>query len=143
MNGALTPEDRGTAAQLIERALSAAETWASTASRLLLGLVLLWFGVHELTDPGLWTGYVSVVSTTSNAAQILVLAHGWLLLVLAVALLAGIAPRVAATIAAALLVEIVISLAVNGLSDLVLRDVGVLGLAVAVAGASRQRLLLR
>lgn len=143
MNGALTPEDRGTAAQLIERALSAAETWASTASRLLLGLVLLWFGVHELTDPGLWTGYVPVVSTTSNAAQILVLAHGWLLLVLAVALLAGIAPRVAATIAAALLVEIVISLAVNGLSDLVLRDVGVLGLAVAVAGASRQRLLLR
>jgi uncharacterized membrane protein YphA (DoxX/SURF4 family) len=110
---------------------------------MLLGLVLLWFGYHELVDPGMWTGYVPVFSATSNIAQILVLAHGWLLLVLAVALLAGIAPRVAASLAALLLLEIIISLGVHGLSDLVLRDVGVFGLALAVAGAAHQRLLLR
>jgi hypothetical protein len=65
-------------------------------------------------------------------------------LVLAVALIAGVAPRVAAMIASLLLVEIVISLSTSGgLSDLVLRDVGVLGLSVSVIGTKRARLLLR
>lgn len=106
-------------------------------ARLLLGLVLLWFGYHELVAPGLWTGYVSIISATSQAAQVLVLAHGWLRLVLAVALLCGVAPRLAAAVAAMLLLEILISLSVTGgLSDLVLRDVGVLGLAIAISGAT-------
>lgn len=119
------------------------EAWAPTAARLLLGLVLLWFGYHELVAPELWTGYVPVLAATSHGAEVLVLAHGWALLVIAVALLAGVAPRVAAALAAVLLVEIVISLwATGGLSDLVLRDVGVLGLSIGITGATRQRLLL-
>jgi hypothetical protein len=74
----------------------------------------------------------------------MVLAHGWLLLVLAVAMIAGIAPRAAAAAAAVLLLEIVISLTVTGgLSDLTLRDVGVLGLAVCLTGRHSQRLTLR
>jgi uncharacterized membrane protein YphA (DoxX/SURF4 family) len=129
--------------QILERFGSITEAWGPTAARLLLGLVLLWFGYHELVQPGLWTGYVPVLSATSHAAQVLVLAHGWLLLVLAVALLGGVAPRLAAGIAAVLLLEIVISLGVQGLSDLVLRDVGVFGLSLGVAGATRHRLLLR
>ena len=57
-----------------------------------------------------------------------VLAHGWVLLMLAVALMAGIATRLAAGIAAITLLEIVVWLAVTAsLSDLVLRDLGVLG----------------
>ena len=89
-------------------------------SRVLLGLVLAWFGYHELVRPGLWTGYVPVLSPGSSAAVVLVLAHGWVLLVLAVALIAGIAPRVVAAVATVLLFEIVISLWVTGgLSDLV------------------------
>lgn len=129
--------------QLLDRFGPATEAWAPTAARLLLGLVLLWFGYHELVQPGLWTGYVPILSASSHAAQVLVLAHGWLLLVLAVALLGGVAPRLAAAIAAVLLLEIVISLGVQGLSDLVLRDVGVLGLSLAVAGATQHRLLVR
>jgi len=128
--------------QLLERFGTVTAAWAPTVARLLLGLVLLWFGYHELVQPGLWTGYVPVLSPTSHAAEVLVLAHGWALLVLAVALLAGVAPRLAAAVAAVLLLEIVISLAVTGLSDLVLRDVGVLGLSIAVTGGARQRLLL-
>jgi hypothetical protein len=76
-------------------------------------------------------------------AIILVLAHGWVLLVLAAALLAGIAPRAAAAIASMLLLEIVISLAVTGVSDTTLRDVGVLGLAACLTGCRNQRLVLR
>ena len=128
---------------LPERAGELAADWAPTVGRLLLGLVLAWFGYHELVSPSLWTGYVPLLSG-SSLAVLLVLAHGWLLLMLAVALVAGIAVRAAAAVAAVLLLEIVISLALtNGLSDLVLRDVGVLGLAVCLTGSTQQRLLLR
>ena len=49
----------------------------------------------------------------------------------------------AAALAALLLLEIVVWLASNaGLSDLTLRDVGVLGLAFCVMGSSEQRLVL-
>jgi uncharacterized membrane protein YphA (DoxX/SURF4 family) len=117
--------------------------WSPTAGRVLLGLVLAWFGYHELMQPALWTGYVPVLSSTSAAAVVLVLAHGWLLLMLAVALLAGIVPRLAAAAAALLLLQIVITLTVTaGLSDLTLRDVGVLGLAVCLTGRGAQRLTL-
>jgi uncharacterized membrane protein YphA (DoxX/SURF4 family) len=120
-----------------------AAEWAPTAGRVLLGLVLAWFGYHELMLPGEWTGYVPVISETSTLAIVAVVVHGWVLLVLAVALVAGIAPRVSAAIASVLLLEIVISLAVTGLSDTSLRDVGVLGLAVCLTGCRSQRLVLR
>ena len=117
--------------------------WGPTAARLLLGLVLAWFGYHELVQPSLWTGYVPVVSAASSLAVLLVLAHGWLLLLLAVAIVAGVAHRSASAVAALLMLEIVISLTVTGgLSDLTMRDVGVLGLASCLAAGTRQRLLL-
>lgn len=117
--------------------------WAPTVGRILFGLVLAWFGYHELVQPSLWIGYVPVVSG-STLLVLLVLAHGWLLLVLAVAMLAGIAVRAVAAVAVVLLLQIVISLTMsNGLSDLVLRDVGVLGLAVCLTATTRQRLVLR
>jgi len=125
------------------RAGQLAAAWAPVAARVLLGLVLAWFGYHELVRPSLWTGYVPVLSPASGLAVFLVLAHGWMLLLLAVALVAGVAARTAAAVAAVLMLEIVISLTVTGgLSDLTLRDVGVLGLAVCLTGASQQRLVL-
>jgi uncharacterized membrane protein YphA (DoxX/SURF4 family) len=118
--------------------------WAPTAARILLGLVLAWFGYHELVQPALWTGYVPVVSAQSTLATLLVLAHGWVLFVLAVALIAGIVPRVAAGAAAVMLLEIVLSLTVTGgLTDLTLRDIGVLGLAIAATAPGEQRLTLK
>ena len=121
-----------------------AAEWAPAAGRVLLALVLAWFGYHELVRPGLWTGYVPGLAPTSAVAVVAVLAHGWLLLMLAVALAAGVATRLAAALAALVMLEVVISLTVTaGLSDLTLRDVGVLGLAVALTGPGRQRLALR
>ena len=127
----------------LDLASAVAAEWAPTAGRVLLGLVMLWFGYHELLLPGEWTGYVPVISESSSLAIILVLAHGWVLLVLSAALLAGVAPRVAAAIASLLMLEIVIALAATGLSDTALRDVGVLGLAVCLTGCKHQRLVLR
>ena len=125
-----------------ERAGQLAAEWAPTVGRVLLGLVLAWFGYHELVQPSVWTGYVPVVSG-STLVVLLVLAHGWLLLMLAVAMVAGIAVRAVAAVAVVLLLQIVTSLTMsNGLSDLILRDVGVLGLAVCLTASTRQRLVL-
>jgi uncharacterized membrane protein YphA (DoxX/SURF4 family) len=126
-----------------ERAGDLVAEWAPVAGRVLLGLVLAWFGYHELTSPDQWTGYVPVINETSQLAIVAVLVHGWVLFVLAVALIAGIAPRISAAIASVLLLEIVISLSVSGLSDTSMRDVGVLGLAVVLTGCRSQRLVLR
>ena len=106
-------------------------------------MVFAWFGYHELLQPGQWTQYVPVISESSSLAIISVLVHGWVLLVLAAALIAGIAPRASAAVASVLMLEIVIALMATGLSDTALRDVGVLGLAVALTGATHQRLVLR
>ena len=127
----------------LDLASAVAAEWAPTAGRVLLGVVMLWFGYHELLLPGEWTGYVPVISESSSLAIILVLAHGWVLLVLSAALLAGVVPRAAAAIASLLMLEIVIALAATGLSDTALRDVGVLGLAVCLTGCKNQRLVLR
>lgn len=125
-----------------ERAGKLAAEWAPTGGRVLLGVVLAWFGWHELVQPSVWTGYVPLVSG-ATLTVLLVLAHGWLLLMLAVALVAGIAVRAVAAAAVLLLLQIVTSLTMtNGLSDLVLRDVGVLGLAVCLTGTTRQRLVI-
>jgi uncharacterized membrane protein YphA (DoxX/SURF4 family) len=125
------------------RAYRLAAEWAPTMARVLLGLVLAWFGYHELVAPGLWTGYVPGVAAASQVAVVLVLVHGWVLLVLAVAIVAGVAMRLAAAIAALLVLQIVITLTVTGgLTDLTLRDVGVFGLAICLTGSSRQRAVL-
>jgi len=129
--------------RLAEQVGAISAEWAPTAGRIVLGLVFFWFGYHELVQPGGWTQYVPIVSESSSLAVILVLAHGWVLFVVAGALVAGIAPRAAAAIASVLLLEIVISLAVTGVSDTVLRDLGVLGLAVCLTGCKNQRLVLR
>lgn len=120
------------------------QAWAPTAARVTLGLVLLWFGVHELVQPSLWTGYVPLIPQTSKLAIGLVLFHGWMLSVLGVALVLGVAPRLAAAASALLLTEIVISLTLTGgLSDIVARDFGVLGLALAVLATAEQGVRLR
>jgi uncharacterized membrane protein YphA (DoxX/SURF4 family) len=128
---------------LAGRAYRFAADWAPTAARVLLGLVLAWFGYHELVAPRLWTGYVPGVAPASQLAVALVLVHGWVLLVLAVAIVAGVALRLVAALAALLVLQIVITLtATGGLTDLTLRDVGVLGLALCLTGSSRQRAVL-
>jgi len=135
--------EQGRAGEIADRVQGLAAEWAPTLARVLLGLVLAWFGYHELMTPQLWTGYVPGVAATSQVAIALVLVHGWVLLVLAVAIIAGVALRLAAAVAALFLLQIVISLTISGgLTDLTLRDVGVLGLAICLTAGTRQRVML-
>ena len=124
-------------------ALVLGQTWAPTLARVCLGLVLLWFGIHELVQPSLWTGYVPLISQTSQLALGLVLVHGWVLTLLGVALALGVMPRVAAAVSVLLLFEIVVSLTITaGFSDIVARDVGIMGLALAVFAGRDSKLAM-
>ena len=132
------------ASGLIDDAGRLAAEWGPTIGRVALGLVMAWFGYHELVAPQLWTGYVPLISSTSTVAIVLVLAHGWLLLLLAVAIVAGVLLRLSAAVSAVLLAEIIVSLTVSGgLTDISLRDLGVFGLAVMLTSGAPQRLAVR
>jgi uncharacterized membrane protein YphA (DoxX/SURF4 family) len=126
-----------------DRLAALAAEWAPVVGRAMLGLVFIWFGFHELEHPGSWTQYVPVISESSTLAIVAVLMHGWVLFVLGFGLIAGIEPRWAAALSSVIMLEIVISLIVTGLSDTAMRDVGVLGLAVCLTGVRHQRLVLR
>ncbi len=109
----------------------------------MLGFVFAWFGFHELWQPHLWTGYVPFLSPTSSLAVAAVLIHGWVLLLLATALLFGIVPRLAAALGVLVMIEVVLSLTLSGgLNDIATRDIGVLGLALAVLAQPGRDLLL-
>ena len=119
------------------------EAWAPTAVRITLGLIFLWFGVAELLQPRMWAGYVPLLSSSSSVASLLVLLHGGLLWMLATALILGIAPRTAALLSVGVMGEIILALLFgHGLSDIVARDLGVLGLALVTLVSDRQKLLL-
>lgn len=119
------------------------QEWTSTLAREILGAICLWFGVNELIQPHLWTGYVPFVPATGTLIVVLVLLHGAFLFVLGVALVFGIAPRVAALMMGLLLMEIILDLTVgHGVNDIAVRDLGILGLSLAVIGSTRQRLML-
>ncbi len=130
----------GTAHVMIETPLG---EWAVTVARIVLGLVCLWFGTNELIQPHLWTGYVPIIPTTGVLPVVLVLLHGGALFVFGIALIVGIVPRIVALFVALLLLEIVLTLSIgHGVNDIAVRDMGILGLALAIAGSTRQRLLL-
>ncbi len=136
--------DTGITVSSLSGDLDSLAAWGTTLARVILGLVLAWFGYHELVVPKLWTGYIPVLSPSSEISQLLVLAHGVVLSVLAIGLIAGIAPRLLAAVAAIVMLEIVTSLIITaGLSDLVLRDIGVLGLSLSVMASRHERLVLQ
>ncbi|MGB9962069.1 MULTISPECIES: DoxX family protein [Halobacterium] len=141
----MTARDRvdalgGRASSLAERAPAPA-----TLARVGLGLMLVAAGAHKLIDPAGWTVYVTdwlapllVVSPTA-----FMLANGYLELGFAALLLADRCTAFAALVAAGSLAVTTVYLVVvwvdTGLfGDVVARDVGLTGLALAVlVGALR------
>jgi uncharacterized membrane protein YphA (DoxX/SURF4 family) len=105
------------------------------AMRLSLGLVCAWFGVNQWLDPESWAhfvpGFMSAVSPLPD--ELLIRLHGSLLLVAAVTTLSGAYVREGALLAAFVLSQIIFALLVeHGEAGLIARDVGLLGLALAL-----------
>jgi uncharacterized membrane protein YphA (DoxX/SURF4 family) len=119
--------------------LAASSPAPATLARWGLGLMLVAAGAHKLLDPASWTVYVTdwlapllVVSPTT-----FMLANGYLELGFAALLLADRYTAVAALVAAVSLAATTAYLAVvwldtGAFGDIVARDVGLTGLALAV-----------
>lgn len=101
-----------------------------------LAFVLGWFGTQQLRNPGAWTDFVPaiVLEYSLVSGTTLVLLHGFLLIVSACGVSLGIAYAAASWLASALLLEVTIALVLaDGSAPLVVRDIGLLGLALALA----------
>ena len=108
-------------------------------ARLGLTFVFVGFGVYELTQPSQWSGYVPPFVAAHVPVVPVVLAHGWMLLMLGVALLIDFWPRVAIWVAVGVMVEIVLGLlTTSGFSVTLLRDTGLFALALATALGGRR-----
>lgn len=101
-----------------------------------LAFVLAWFGVNELRKPSDWAVFAPafVVHHSPVAINTLVVLHGFLLVLAATFVLVGLFQPLAGLLSTGLMAEIMFGLWLSsGVSDLFVRDVGVLTLAVAVA----------
>jgi hypothetical protein len=104
--------------------------------RLAMAFVLSWFGIQELRSPAEWAVFVpNFVSDHSPIAiNDLIIIHGFLLLVAAAAILFGVFHLLGSLLAMGLLADIILGLWLNdGINDLVIRDLGLMGLAAALA----------
>jgi hypothetical protein len=104
--------------------------------RLALAFGLGYFGVQELHNPSDWGVFVpnAIANHYPHAVNNLVILHGFLLTLASASVFLGLAYLAGSALAAALLGEVVIGLWLDGgVSDLVIRDIGLFGLAAAVA----------
>lgn len=104
--------------------------------RLGLGFVMAWFGVQELRGPSEWAVFVPrfIVDISPIGVNDLILIHGFLLVLAAVSVVVGLFYLPGTLLAMGLVADIVFGLWVNdGFNDLVIRDIGLFGLAAALA----------
>lgn len=117
--------------------LDRAQRWAPATARMLAAVVLVTFGYQELLHPLLWTMYVPLLSPRSSVAEALVLAHGAVILVGGIALAFAVAPRFWALVSAVAMLGVLVGLAPEGYNGIFARDLGVLGLCLAIMGTGR------
>jgi len=103
--------------------------------RLSLAFVLGWFGVSEIIDPRYWSGYVPpmIVKTAPLGIFILVQIHGLLLVILSLTLFLRFRLRIFGLLIIFTLLSIIGGLiSMNGFDEIVVRDIGLFGLALSI-----------
>ena len=104
--------------------------------RITLGFILAWFGVQQVLNPSEWTDFIpAIISGHSPIAAVdLILLHGIFLLVAATGIILGLFFVGSCLMAAGIFFEIILVLLLNGNNgSLIVRDVGLLALAIALA----------
>ncbi len=98
-----------------------------------LAIVLSYFGVSEIFSPQDWTAFAPAFLGTGNLVIALVITHGILLSMAAAALILNYHRKIMSAAVILLLLEIVANLVVqSGFSDVVIRDIGLLGAAISL-----------
>lgn len=96
-----------------------------------LAFVVLWFGLNEVFFPQNWVGLIP--NFLRDFGVLLIIIHGVVLASCGIALVLNFYRKIAALIIALLILEIIINLLIiSGLSDIVVRDIGLLGMAIAI-----------
>ncbi len=100
-----------------------------------LGFVLVWFGVNEILNPRYWSGYVPQMAIEILPIPILpfVQAHGAVLVFLAICFFFRFQLRYIGVVAMLVLLSIIGGLiSMNGFDEIVVRDIGLFGLALSI-----------
>jgi len=101
---------------------------------LFLAFVVIWFGINEILNPENWTVFIPKFLNIEAQAENLILLHGGVLVLSGLALVFNWKRKIAASIIFLLILSIVFTLFQGeGLSETVVRDIGLLGLALALA----------
>lgn len=103
--------------------------------RLSLAFVFIWFGVSEITNPVYWSGYVPQMARELLPIPILpfVQGHGAVLAFLGLCFLFRFQLRYTGVLAMLVLISIIGGLmSTNGFDEIVVRDIGIFGLALSV-----------
>lgn len=103
--------------------------------RWFLGFVLLWFGINEVIDPRYWSGYVPpiVLQFFPFSVNVFVQSHGLILSLLGLALFFKIHIPITGFVTMGVLLSIIGGLIMmDGFNEVVVRDVGLFGLALAI-----------
>ena len=103
--------------------------------RLSLAFVFGWFGINEILNPGYWSGYVPPMAAEIIPIPILpfVQGHGAVLTFLAICFLFRFQLRYTGILAVLVLLSIIGGLiSMNGFDEVVVRDIGLLGLALSI-----------
>ncbi len=101
--------------------------------RFSVAFVIVWFGVHEILAPQDWIIFVPSFFGGGKLAENLVLIHGSLFCIFGAALVFNFHRKIAALFVSLMILQIIINfLFQTGLSDIVVRDIGIAGLAFSL-----------
>jgi len=105
--------------------------YATVVIRISLALVLLWFGIDQILNPGNWFGYIplSISSIIPFNLGTLILLNGIIEIIMGVLLLIGLYTRIIAFIAALHLLSITIAV---GYNEIGVRDFGLTMMAISL-----------
>ena len=102
-------------------------------TRLALAMVFVIFGIWEIIQPSYWIAFVPPALSGIASASFLVTLHGVLLLTVGAAILLGAYLRIASALAVLIMLEVMAGLWLeSGFTDLMVRDLALLILAVAL-----------
>src|SRR3989344_7216728 len=94
-----------------------------------LAFVVIWFGINEIFNPESWVVFLPEFFENFDVVNILVIGHGILLTLCGLALVFNFYRKYIAIILSLILANIIVTLLFSsGLSQIAVRDVGLLGI---------------
>lgn len=103
--------------------------WSYFILRLGIGFVFAWIGLDILRHPGAWIGYVPLTLPFGLTREVALQLNGIVDIALGLLFLTDKLPKIAAAVAALHLLAIIV---LHGINAVLIRDVGLLGVAVAL-----------